>query len=65
MHIAYWEESEQREVVAKKFVPNRRLWGESQLQENFAFFPLLSLGKAFPTLKLTHNFYSNMNIYFS
>ena len=65
-NIVYCEESDQREVLVNKF-------GLSQLQlgilvfvttpEKFCNF--LSLERAFPALKLTENFYLNMNICFS
>ena len=68
-NIAYWEESEQREVLANKF-------GLSQIQLGILvlvttpgkfcnFSPLLNLERAFPALKLTENCYLNMNISFS
>ena len=67
-NIAYWEESEQKEVLANKF-------GLSQIQLGIlvlvtapgtfcSFSPLLSLERAFPALKLTENCYLNMSIYF-
>ena len=68
-NIAFWEESEQREVLANKF-------GLSQIQLGILvlvttpgkfcnFSPLLNLERAFPALKLTENCYLNMNISFS
>ena len=68
-NIAYWEESEQREVLANKF-------GLSQIQLGILVLvttpgkfcnypPLLNLERAFPALKLTENCYLNMNISFS
>ena len=55
-NVAYWEESEQSEVLANKFgFPQIQLevWGESRRQKNFV---ILILGTVFPSLKLTRNF---------
>ena len=68
-NIAFWEESEQREVLANKF-------GLSQIQLEISvlvttpgkfcnFSPFSSLEIAFPALRLTENCYLNMNISFS
>ena len=68
-NTAYWEESEQREVLANKF-------GLSQIQfailvlvttvgKFWNFSPFLHLEIAFPALKLTENCYLNMKISFS
>ena len=65
----YWEEPEQREVLANKF-------GLSQIQSRILVlvakpgklcnFPLLlSLEIAFRALKLTENCYLNMNVSFT
>ena len=67
-NIAYWEESEQTEVLANKFGFSQRHLGILVLvtaQEKCCnFLPLLNLEAAFPALKLTGNCYLNMNISF-
>ena len=67
-NIAYWEESEQREVLANKFGLSKIQLGILLLVTTPGKFcncsPLLSLERTFPALKLTENCYLNMNIYF-
>ena len=65
-NIAYWEESEQREVLANKFGLPEIQMGIPVLvttPTKFCnFSALLSLETVFPALKLTENCYLNMNI---
>ena len=66
--IAYWEESEHREVLANKFSLSQIQLGGLGLVAtpgkfcNFSL--LLSLETVVPSLKLTQNCYLNMNILF-
>ena len=68
-NIAYWEESEQREVLANKFDLSEIQMGIVVLvttsRKSCNFSALLSLETVFPGLKLTENCYLNMNISFS
>ena len=68
-NIAFWEESEQREVLANKFgLSQIQLWIlvlVTTPEKLCNFCPVLSLKRAFPALKLTENCYSNMSISFS
>ena len=68
-NVAYWEESLRIEALANNF-------GLSQIQLGILvlvttpgkfcnFSPLLNLERAFQALKLTENYYLNMNISFS
>ena len=67
-NIAYWEESEQTEMLANKFGWSQRHLGILVLVTAQGkccnFPPLSSLEAAFPALKLTENCYLNMNISF-
>ena len=67
-NIACWEESEQRVVLANKFVLSKTQLGILGLvttpRKFCNFLTFLSTEVAFPALKLTENCYLNINIFF-
>ena len=59
-NVAFWEESQQIEVLANNFGLSLETPGKF-----CNFSPLLNLERAIPALKLTENCYLNINISFS
>ena len=57
-NVAYWEESEESNVLMKKFVPNTvGVFGGSRNARRVLQFLELILETVFPVLKLTRNCY--------
>ena len=66
-NIAYWEESEQREVLANKFVLSEielEILVLVRTPGKLFFFTFLILEIAFPALKLTENCYLKITFIF-